>query len=123
MIRSATTLAAILAAGPASADPSFPAVDCAALWAATARFGKGDAQDDAPAMAAQGMTDIFRDAAVARSGDDPAVVDARIAELEPVYLLLLERYILDGDRDSRDQHAWLMTLCQRFLEEEGLVAP
>ncbi|TCP43108.1 hypothetical protein [Rhodovulum marinum] len=124
MIRAALALVPGLAPGltaPAAAqpDPAFPAPDCAALWTATARFRARHAIDPAPPEPAAAMAAAFRAAAV-QMGADPGTLDARIAALVPVYLVLLQRSILDGDRAAQDQYEWLSGLCRDLAQARGL---
>ncbi|TDX33672.1 hypothetical protein [Rhodovulum visakhapatnamense] len=122
--RIAAALAACLAlVGPAPArttDPAFPALDCAALWDATADFRALYALAEGPPDEARAMARAFRDAAVALSDDPEAEVDARIAKLRPIYLLLLKRYILNGNRRARDRYVRLSGLCDDFGRDAAL---
>jgi hypothetical protein len=118
----AALLALALCFGPAGAqtDPLFPAVDCAALWAAMATFRQVYAVDLADPGEAREMAGAFRDAAVRLNGGGGDGIDRTIARLRRAYVLLLEAYMLDGDRDSQDQYDWLMETCRRFAEEYDL---
>lgn len=120
MIRAAVA-ALVLVATPAAAqtDPLFPEAECAALWAATAAFRAHYAIDSAAPGAARQLARDFRRRAIAKSGGDAAAVDRHIREATPPLLGLLEAYILDGDRDSRDTYEWLATLCDDFLKAHG----
>jgi hypothetical protein len=122
----ARLLAGLLALGPCGAgagdgdDPLYPAVDCAALWAATAEFRETYAVDRADPAEARALSAAFRAAAVALNGGAAGPVEARIAELRPVYGMMLESYILDGDRDNQDVYEWLVETCGRFAEAQGI---
>lgn len=120
MIRPA--LAALVLAGTAAAqpDPLYPAADCAALWSAMAGFRARYAIDTAPPGAAQEMALAFRAAAIDRAGGDAAAVDRAIAARRPDLMLLLRSYIIDGDRDSREQFLRRSEICRRFAMENGL---
>ncbi|MBL3563982.1 hypothetical protein JMM59_02960 [Rhodovulum sulfidophilum] len=116
-------LAVLFLAAPTAfaqgADPTFPAIDCAALWQATADFRTRYAIAEGSPAEAQAMARAFRDAALAEGADRDGV-DDRIAALRPVYLLLLQRYLLDGERRARDQYVRLSGLCDDLGRASGL---
>jgi hypothetical protein len=116
----ALALALCFGAAEAETDPLFPAVDCAALWGAMATFRQVYAVDLADPAEARQMAGAFRDAAMRLDGVAGDGIDRTIARLRRAYVLLLESYILDGDRDSQDQYDWLMETCRRFAEENDL---
>ncbi|SIO22686.1 hypothetical protein SAMN05444722_0908 [Rhodovulum sp. ES.010] len=120
MIRAAALFAALAAPTAAGDDPTFPATDCAALWSATAAFRATYAIDRAPPAEAEAMAAAFREAALALGAGPAAALDRRIAELHRVYFVLLQRAILDGDREARDRHEGLAELCGAFAEARGL---
>lgn len=113
-------LAAVAPAPARTADPAFPAIDCAALWYATADFRARYALAEGSPDEARAMARAFRDAGVALTDDPEAAVDARIDKLRPIYLLLMRRYILDGNRRARDQYVRLSGLCDDFGREKAL---
>jgi len=112
----ALALCVCASAAGAQTDPLFPLLDCAALWSAMAGFRETYAVDSASPQEAQDLAERFRSLALSRSGLAPGAVDPGIENLIPVYATLIERYILDGEEDARDQFEWLATECQRVSE-------
>ncbi len=106
--------ALLLVALPCFADEAiYPAAQCAAFW-----DGFGDAAeslrflDADPGVAAR--ADAFRAVAYRLSGGKKADIDRKIAEQRPLMALLVEAYVLDADRQSRDIFQRLSQTCEAF---------
>jgi hypothetical protein len=110
ILRAACSLAGATLAAAAMAQQSYPdAAQCAAYWLGRADYAAVSAYLDEEG-AARSLGDAFSAAAL-RLSNDPAETLRFIEDQRPLMTLLVDSYIYDNDRQSREISERLVEGC------------